>query len=319
MKAVRIHSFGAPDVMVLEDVPCPRPDTDEVLLRVAAAGVGPWDAWVREGKSVLPQPLPLTPGADVSGKVVGVGTRVADVSLGEDLFGVTNPRFTGGYAEYAVVKAAMAAKRPQRLSDVDAAAAPVVAVTAWQMLFDHAAVQRAQRVLVLGAAGGVGACAVQLAIQAGAEVVGAERGGSEEYVRSLGARAVDAAAPDFERLVEPVDVVVDTVGGPLQARAVAALKPGGVLVSSVSELDGREAAAAGIRSEFILVDVNTRTLIRIGELMEKGRLAVRVGAVLPLAEARLAHQMLSGGHARPPGKIVLAVQNKNPGHPGTAR
>jgi NADPH:quinone reductase-like Zn-dependent oxidoreductase len=309
MKAVRIHSFGAPDVMVLEDVPCPQPAAGEVLLRVAAVGVGPWDALVRKGHSVLPQPLPLTPGSDVSGKVVGVGSGVAGIAPGEDFFGATNPSFTGGYAEYAVVKAAMVSRRPQRLSDVDAAAAPVVAVTAWQMLFEHAAAQRGQRILVLGAAGSVGACAVQLAIRAGAEVVGAGRGASLAYVRSLGAQAVDTTAPDFARSLAPVDAVIDTVGGPLQARAATAVKPGGILVSSVSELDSRAAAAARIQSQFILVDVNTRTLSQIGELMEAGLLTVRVGTVLPLAEARLAHEMLAGDRARPPGKIVLSVEN----------
>jgi NADPH:quinone reductase-like Zn-dependent oxidoreductase len=148
VKANRIHRFGSPEVIVLEPIERPVAGAGEVLVRVEAAGVGPWDAWIRAGKSVLPQPLPLTLGSDLSGVVAAVGAGVSGLAVGDEIFGVTNGRFTGGYAEYAVASAGMVARKPRRLSHVEAAALPVIAVTAWQMLFDHARVAPGQTVLV---------------------------------------------------------------------------------------------------------------------------------------------------------------------------
>ena len=121
MKAVRVHAFGGLEAMAYEDAPKPSPEPGQVLIRVAAAGVGPWDAWVREGKSAVPQPLPLTLGADLSGSIEEVGPEAPGFQLGEEVFGVTNARFTGAYAEYAVAEAAMIAAKPARLTAVEAA------------------------------------------------------------------------------------------------------------------------------------------------------------------------------------------------------
>jgi NADPH:quinone reductase-like Zn-dependent oxidoreductase len=159
-KACRIHQFGGPEVISLEDMVPPEPGKGEVLVRVRAAGVGPWDAWVRAGKSALPQPLPLTLGSDIAGVVQAVGPGVTGLAPGDAVFGVTNPHFTGGYADYAVATAAMLAKKPAALSDIDAASVPVVTVTAWQALFEEARLTAGQSVLIHGAAGNVGAFAV---------------------------------------------------------------------------------------------------------------------------------------------------------------
>jgi hypothetical protein len=148
MKASRVHRFGPPEVISLEEIDRPEASDQEVVVRVNAAGVGPWDSWVRSGKSVLPQPLPLTLGSDVSGTVVALGAGVRGFKIGQAVYGVTNPRFTGAYAEYAAASASMLAAKPHRLSDVEAASVPVVAVTALQMLF-HAKVRSGQRVLFL--------------------------------------------------------------------------------------------------------------------------------------------------------------------------
>ena len=139
-KACRVHRFGPPDVITLEDFPPPAPGAGQALVRVKAAGVGPWDAWIRAGKSALPQPLPLTLGSDLSGVVEAIGPGVAHVAPGDPVFGVTNPHFIGSYANYAIATASMIAKKPAALGDVDAASVPVVAVTAWQALFDQARV-----------------------------------------------------------------------------------------------------------------------------------------------------------------------------------
>ena len=163
MKAVRVHRFGGIDAIEYEEVAVPAPGAGQVLVRVRASGVGPWDAWVREGKSALPQPLPLTLGSDLSGVVESVGSGVSAFRPGEEVFGVTNARFTGANAEYAVAEAGMLAAKPRRLTHLEAASVPVVASTAWQMVWDHGAVGPAKVVLVHGAAGNVGAYAVQLA------------------------------------------------------------------------------------------------------------------------------------------------------------
>jgi NADPH:quinone reductase-like Zn-dependent oxidoreductase len=170
MKACRVHHFGPPDVISFEDVARPHPGEGEVLVRVKAAGVGLWDAWIRAGKSVLPQPLPLILGSDLSG-VEAIGPAVTALKPGIEVFGVTNRQFTGAYAQYAVASVGMIAARPVRLSDVEAASVPVVAVTAQQALFEQAKLVAGQTVLVPGAAGNVGAYAVQMARQAGLRVI----------------------------------------------------------------------------------------------------------------------------------------------------
>lgn len=308
MKACRVHRFGPPEVIAFDDVPVPAPAVGEVLVRVAAAGVGPWDGWIRAGKSVLPQPLPLTLGSDLAGVVDAIGPGVTGMAVGDPVFGVANPRFTNAYAEYAIAVRDMIARKPPGLDDVEAAAVPVVAVTAWQMLFERARVAAGQTVLVHGAGGSVGASAVQMAHHAGARVVATASHDDLAYVRGLGADAVfDYRADRFEDHARDVDVVLDTVGGDTQARSFAVLKRGGTLVSIVAEPDAGEAARRGVQASFLLVGVTTAHLDRVAGLIAAGRLRPRVGAVLPLAEARAAHEMLEGARPRRSGKIVLRV------------
>lgn len=310
MKACRVHRFGPPDEIIVDDIPQPVPGPGELLVQVKAAGVGPWDGWIRAGKSVLPQPLPLTLGSDLSGIVSLVGPDVTAVEPGDAVYGVTNPRFTDAYAEFAIARATMIAPKPRNLSDVEAASVPVVAVTAWQMLFDAASVTRGQTVLIHGAAGSVGAFAVQMAHQAGARVIATASGPERDAVRALGAdEVIDYRAVRFEEQTGMVDVVLDTVGGDTQTRSRGVLSPGGVLVSIVSQPDQEATARHGVRSLFLLVDVTTARLARVTDLLETGALKTNVGAVLPLAGARAAHEMLEGLRPRPRGKIMLAVSS----------
>jgi NADPH:quinone reductase-like Zn-dependent oxidoreductase len=307
MHAVRIHRFGGVEVIVDEELPRPIPAQGQVLVRVKAAGVGPWDAWIRNGKSVLPQPLPLTLGSDLSGVVESVGPGVCGVRRGDEVYGVTNARFTGAWADYAVAEAAMIAPKPERLTPIEAASVPVVASTAWQMVFDHAQMDDTKRVLVQGGAGSVGAYAVQLAKSAGAEVTATARSGDVDYVYTLGAdRVIDSDKMRFEEQVRDFDVVLDTIGGEVLDRSFEVLKPGGVLVSAVGQPDQDKAAQRSVRAVFFLVAVSSGGLMRIGELLDSGRLSTNVGEVLPLSDARLAHEMLAGKPHKP-GKIVLAV------------
>jgi NADPH:quinone reductase-like Zn-dependent oxidoreductase len=309
MKAARVHQYGPPTAITLEELPIPVPGPKEVLVRVHAAGVGPWDAWVRAGKSVLPQPLPLTLGSDLSGVIAAVGSGVAEFAPGDEVFGVTNPRFTGAYAEYAIAAAGMIARKPASLSHVDAASVPVVAVTAWHSLFDEAHLERGASVLIHGAAGNVGAYAVQLARAAGLHVTATSFARDIAYVRSLGAHnVVDVGSQRFEDVAGKVDAVIDLVGGETQQRSFAVLKAGGHLVSAVSAPDQKRAMAQGVTARFFLVRVTTDSLNRIAALIDAGRLRTNVKTVLPLAAAREAHEMLDGVRPRPGGKIVLRLQ-----------
>ena len=184
MQAARIHSFGPPDVIVVEDIARPVPATGEVLVRVAACGVAPWDALIRQGKSKVSPPPPLTLGSDFAGVVEAVGPGVSQFKSGDEVYGVTNPQFVGANAEYAIASPDMIAPKPLRLSSLEAASLPVVAVTAWQMLFEHARPEVGQTVLILGAAGNVGAFAVQFAANAGFHVVAVVGTKDVDYVRT---------------------------------------------------------------------------------------------------------------------------------------
>jgi len=310
MRAERILQFGAPNTIVSSEIDRPEIGDDQVLVRIAAAGVGPWDALIREGKSALPQPLPLTLGSDLAGVVEAVGSAVSKFRIGDEVYGVTNKQFTGAYAEYASASAGMIARKPRNLSFIEAASAPVVAVTAWQMLFDYARLTKGRIVLVHGAAGNVGAYAVQLAKNAGLHVIATAGGRDLDYVGGLGAeKTINYHETRFEDVVSGVDAVLDTIGGETFERSFTVLKPRGILVSvAVSSKSpiSQEDTHRGVRAVSFLVEVTTARLNVITELFESGKLLPHVGTVLPLDQARVAHEMLAGApHKR--GKIVLQV------------
>ncbi|TXM98850.1 NADP-dependent oxidoreductase [Methylobacterium sp. WL64] len=308
MKAWCVRRFGGPEVIDLDDVPVPEPGPGEVLMRVCAAGVGPWDGWIRAGRSVLPQPLPLTLGSDLSGEIKALGDGVTQFAIGDAVFGVTNKRFTGAYAEYAVAAAGMLAWKPQHLDHVAAASVPVVGVTALQALFAQARLVHGQSVLIHGAAGNVGAYAVQLAKGAGIRVSATAGAADLAYVRDLGADAViDYRTTAFEDAVRDVDAVVDLVGGAVQDRSFAVLRRGGRLISAVSQPDQMLAERAGVEAKFFLVDVTSADLAQLATMLDDGSLTTTVGTVLSFGDARIAHEMLEGTRPRPRGKIVLKV------------
>jgi NADPH:quinone reductase-like Zn-dependent oxidoreductase len=310
MKAVRIHRFGGPEVMVCEDIPRPQPAPDELLVRIEAAGVGPWDAWIRAGHSVLPQPLPLTLGSDIAGVIEAVGHAVSGFQSGMEVYGVTNPQFTGAYAQYAVAKAAMVAKKPQTLSFVEAASLPVVAITAWQMLFDYAKIQPGQRILILGASGSVGSIAVELAHRRGAYTIAAAASDDGQRLMQLGADQVVNLRDSTTSAFPAMDAVIDAAGGDQQRCGIAMLKRGGYIVSSVSAPDPALMEQRDAHGRFFLVQTTTYGLEQISDVIDRGALKARVGTVMPLGEAQVAHQMLDGIKPYVRGKIVLIV-NRN--------
>jgi NADPH:quinone reductase-like Zn-dependent oxidoreductase len=305
MRAERIHAFGGPDVLRLEEVQTPQPGPGELLVRVHAAGVNPADWKMREGKYGHPQ-LPSILGRDFSGVIESLGPDVKMFRVGESVFGCAAEK-SGSYAEFAIAPVSQVAEKPDGLDHVQAAALPIAALTAWQALFDRAQLQAGQRILIHAAAGGVGTFAVQLAKWKGAYVIGTASAQHLNFVHRLGAdEVIDYQASRFEEVAGPVDVVLDAIAGDTQERSWRVLKPGGILVSLLQPPSEQAAAAAGARGALLRFDSSrSDELARIGDLVAAGRIKVIIEKVLPLSEAAKAHQLSQAGHAV--GKIVLRV------------
>ena len=302
MKAIRAHDYGSPEVLILEQAPRPEPKADEVLIRIKAAGVNPADWKYLSGayKQFMPLQFPLTPGMEGSGTIEAVGANVTSFKKGDEVYGIV----TGGYAEYALAKANDIQPKSANLTFEAAASLPVGALTAWGAV-ETAQVKNGQRVLVHGAAGGVGAYVVQLARWKGAHVTGTASTGNIEFARSLGAEnVIDYSAVRFETVVHDMDVVIDTVGGEISERSFQVLRPGGVFVT----VAGRPAEDAGKAQKITALSAgraSPENLKQISELIEAKQLKPVTGAVFPLADARQALEMSQTGHGR--GRIILHV------------
>jgi len=233
MRAISQDELGGPEVLKLVTLPVPEPGVSQILLRVRAAGVNPIDGMNRQTGAFVGNP-PFVLGWDVCGEVAGVGPGVTLYEPGDVLFGLLPfPQYHGAYAEYVVGPTRVFARKPDRLSDVEAAAMPMTGLTAWQALVDTAAVSKGDKVVVIGAAGGIGHLAVQIAKARGAHVTALASADNLEFVRRLGAdEVIDYDATDFTQAVGDQDVVLDVVGGDYPARALSVLKRGGILVST---------------------------------------------------------------------------------------
>lgn len=303
MKAVRVAQYGQFEGLVFEDLPSPVPGKGEVLIEVAGSGVNPIDWKVLSGamKAFIPLELPITPGVEVAGRVLALGEGDSHFSVGDEVFGFIG--IAGGYATEVIASADRLALKPNRLSALQAGGVPAVSLTAWQALHEHAQIKKGQRVLIHGAAGGVGSIAVQLARIAGATVIATASAGNHDYLQQLGAsQIIDYHQTRFETVVAPVDVVLDLVGGDTQVRSWAVLKPGGVLVSPVSPPDANQALAANATGKHFATRSDSAQLADIAGLFETGELSIEV-QVLPLSEAKEALRMSMGRHLR--GKLVL--------------
>lgn len=308
MQALRIHGYGGPEVLVLEEAPRPSPGEGELLVRIHAAAVNPVDWKIREGhlKDMLHHKLPLIMGWDMSGTVVETGHGATRFEAGDEVFSRPDIMRDGTYAEYIVVRETEVALKPKTLDHLHAAAIPLAATTAWQALFDAAGLSQGQKVLIHAASGGVGSFAVQLAKWKGAYVIGTASARNHDYLRSLGAdEVVDYRAVRFEEAVRDVDVVFDTMGGETQERSWKVLKPGGILVSILSPPSAETAAAHGLRQTFVFMQPNAAELTAMAKLVDAGKLKVLVETIVPLAEAKRAQELNRMGHTR--GKIVLKV------------
>jgi NADPH:quinone reductase-like Zn-dependent oxidoreductase len=288
MKAVRIHTFGHSETLVYEDAPCPEPEAGQVLVRVHAAGVNPLDWKIREGwlQNFRHDDLPLILGGDISGVVEAVGSGVTNLQPGQEVYGVSNT-MVGGYAEYAIAQSDAVAPKPQSLDHIQAASVPVVAMTAWQSLFEVGQLQSGQSVLIHGAAGGVGSFAVQFAKIRGLQVIATASAQNVEYVRGLGAdQVVDYQSTTFEQVVQNLDMVLDTVGGETQTRSWQVLKSGGILVSTVAPPSEEMATQYGVQGAMMSVQPKASQLTTIADLIDRGQVKINISKVFPLAEAR---------------------------------
>lgn len=298
MDAVRLAAPGGVEQLRYEQVPAPRPGPDDALVSVHAAAI-------TRDELTWPERFPVVPAHEVSGVVAEVGAQADGVAVGDAVFGLIDFARDGGAAEQVAVRAVDLAKKPETLDHVHSAAVPLAGLTAWQALFDHAALEAGQRLLVHGAAGGVGSFAVQLAHWRGAHVIGTASAQNLELVRRLGADEVlDYAEAPFESVLGPVDVVFDTVGGELLERSFAVLPAGGTLVS-VAEPIPEALGSRNVTSLYFVVEPDRAELVRLAELIDAGDLRSLVDRVFPLAEARRAFEHVERRHGR--GKTVLSV------------
>ena len=307
MRAVVLRSRGGPEVLKVEEVPRPSPTLTEVLVRVRGAGTNPVDAYVRSGAFPLLEP-PAILGWDISGVVEEVSPGVNRFRVGDEVFGMPYfPRAAGAYAEYVGAPARQLARKPAGLDHVQAGGLPLAGLTAWQGLVDNAGIRPGQRVLIHAASGGVGHLAVQIAKAHGAHVIGTASRGKHDFVRSLGAdEVIDYRETDFAAAMKDVDVGFDLVGRDgYAARTLEVLRPGGVLVTTqrVDAAFVTRAAASGKRIAIMTVEPDRVGLEGLARLVEEGKLRVQVGEVLPLEDARRAHELLES-HAVT-GKVVL--------------
>jgi len=301
MKAVVIHQTGDPEVLRIEEMERPEPSDGEVLIRVRAASVNPID-W-KQRRGIDEEALPAILGVDVSGTVEV--SRADAFAEGDDVFGYAG---SGAYAEFATSPTGIVAKKPDAVSHEQAAAIPVAGLTAWQALFDMAALERGQTALVAGAAGGVGHFAVQFARVAGARVIGTGSTRNRDFVLGLGAgEYVDYTQQDVAEAVSAVDVAFDTVGGATTESLVPTLREGGILITTANAPPTEGARRVGARAELVQVGPNPEQLARVAGLLAAGDVRVEVAEVLPLEEVRRAHELSESGHTR--GKIVLRVES----------
>jgi NADPH:quinone reductase-like Zn-dependent oxidoreductase len=308
MKAVVIHKYGGPEVLKYEDVPRPEPQADQILVRVIAAGMNPVDGMIRSGMFAKEgnRAFPIILGGDVAGVVEKVGNKMTKFKAGDPVFAYVSLDNSGGYAQYALVTEREAALKPKSLTYVEAAAVPIVALTAWQALVDTAKLGSGQTILIHGGSGGVGSFAIQIAKVRGAKVIATASTANQDFLKQLGADVpIDYTKQKFEDVAKDVDVVLDSIGKDTLARSYGVVKKGGIIVSIVARPNQAELDKYGIRGTALSVEPNSEELAEIGQLIDEKKIKVIVSRTFPLSEAMKAQEQVATGHTR--GKIVLKV------------
>ena len=305
MKAIQIHSYGGPEVLKVEEVARPQVSSHDVLIKVYASGVNPVDWKARGG--YMKHSLPFIPGWDVSGVVEETGPAVKNFKKGDAVYSRPDMKGNGSYAEYVVAKDTEMGHKPATVDHITAAAIPLAGLTAWQGLFTHGKLQPGQRLLILGASGGVGSLAVQFAKWKGAYVIGTTSEPNLSFVRELGAdEAIDYHKRGYENLITHVDMVFDTIGGEAQKNTLRLLRPGGILVTTLKIEDAAAFEKKGVRITGMMAQANQDDLESIARLVDEGKVRPAIQKVFPLEKAADASRLSQEGHVR--GKIVLRVR-----------
>lgn len=310
MKAAIFSEFGGPEKISISTVDVPELKEGEVLIRIKAAGVNPVDAVIREGyyKDMMPHSLPVIPGWDVSGMVEDRGHAARRFNVGDEVYAyVRRPEIKWGtYAEYIVIPDSYLAEKPKSLSWEEASAIPLAGLTAYQSLYDAGNLQENQSVLILGASGGVGSFAIQLAKVKGAEVIGVASEKNHSFMKELGAgHTIDYKSRHIgeatkEIFPEGVDLIFDCTSGETLQQSLMALKPSGKLVSILNQ--GKD-LDPDINFQYVFVEPNARQLDHLRKLSETGKLKVHVSKRYSLNEAAEAQQQIRTLHTT--GKIVI--------------
>lgn len=316
MKAVLLDAFGGPEKVHFGEIPKPVPLDNEVLIRVAYAGVNPVDWKIREGylKNVLPHEFPIIPGWDVAGTVVEVGANVTNLVQGDQVYSYIRKPLVkwGSYAEYVTFEAKDVIKKPTNISLAQAAALPLVSLTAWQALFDSISLKEGETILIQGGSGGVGSMALQFAKAIGAKVLTTSSAQKLEYVRRLGASiAIDyknenVVARVKEYAPEGIDVAFDCVGGEAFQQGISCLKREGRIVSILERLDPEEEKRLHIIARYVFVSPSGPNLQSIKDLIEQKKVIPPHIEEMDLQDAAEAQEKLKAGHVL--GKIVLKVR-----------
>lgn len=311
MKAAQFGSYGGPELITINEVPKPTPLENQVLIEVHSATINPFDYKVRRGymKDAMPLKLPLTIGGNLSGVVIDVGSEVTDFKVGDEVFGQSYA-FGGGsgaIAEYAVASAENIAPKPKSIDHIQSGSLPLVGVSAIQALEQHINLQKGQKILIHGGAGGIGSMAIQLAKYLGAYVATTASSDDIDFVKGLGAdEVIDYQKQKFEEKLSGFDAVYDTVGGDTLDRSFKVLKKDGILVSMLGEPSKDLAAEYGIKVIGQNTQTNSKNLAHLAELVDQGVIKPQVDKVFPLQQTREAFEYVETGHPR--GKVVIEIK-----------
>jgi NADPH:quinone reductase-like Zn-dependent oxidoreductase len=306
MKAIRIHKYGGAEQLSYDDVEIPQTETNLVLVRVNAASVNPVDYKLASGmlKDLVKLSLPWIPGGDFSGIVESIGSAVVGIKKGDAVFG--NSPGGGAYSQFIAVGSDLITSKPPRLDHIQAASVPLAAQTAWQGLFDHGELRAGQKVLIHGAAGGVGSFAVQLARWKGARVFATSTASDIEYLHDLGADdVINYKDVSFEKAMKDIDLVFDLIGSDTQTRSFSVLKAGGRLVSTVQPPSEDMAARYKVFAMIMRMQPTAKRLSLLGELLDQGKIKTVVDKTFSLAQTKEAWTYIMNSHSH--GKIVLVV------------
>jgi len=305
MKAIQMTGYGDSSVLKIENIAQPVPATGQVLIKIAATTINPFDMKIRSGamKQFIPIPIPFVPGTDFSGTVEETGENVTRLKKGDKVFATT---FGGTYAEYIVMDEKNVSLIPNNVSLNEAAALAVPLNTAYSVLIEGANLQAGQKVLIHGAAGAVGIALVQMAKALGAYVIGTASAKGKDLIKSLGAdEAIDYKTQDFGQLVHDVDLVIDGVGGETQQKSYAVVKKGGKLISIVMPTSNEEAEKYGISAEFINSAPKLEKLEFGKKLVEENKITPHIAKVLNLEAAAEAQDLVTAGGLN--GKVILQI------------